>query len=249
MKIEPFRLLAARRRAARAVGDAPADPNSNDDRSAQALGLAENDLSPRAKARLIDLLDDIDRMQEESDRLAERVRELEALADTDPLADVMNRRAFMRELSRALAFVLRHGGPISVLYLDLNAFKSINDEHGHRAGDAAIVHAAKVLKENLRETDSIGRLGGDEFAMILMKAGRQNATAKAEFLRAQLNETPLVFEGRKIALDAAIGVHETTPLDTPDSALRSADEAMFAVKNAGAPNEGREQRSEARTSR
>jgi diguanylate cyclase (GGDEF)-like protein len=216
LKLAPFRLLAPR-----PLRDAVAR-----------LGLTGRDLSPRAKARLLDLLNDLDRMREQTDRLVARVSELEELADCDPLADVPNRRAFVRELSKLLAFANRHGGPVSVLYIDLDGFKAINDSHGHRAGDAVIMHIAGILKANLRETDSVGRLGGDEFAVALARADRTQAMVKAEDLTARVAAATIEFEGVRLGVGASIGVYEAGQGDTADSAIRAADAAMYARKKA-----------------
>src|SRR5581483_1972703 len=96
-----------------------------------------------------------------------RIVELERLADEDALMPVANRRAFVRELSRMIAFTQRYGLPSSVVYFDINGMKQINDSHGHTAGDAALQHIAKILVDNIRSSDLVGRLGGDEFAVIL----------------------------------------------------------------------------------
>lgn len=219
MKIAPFRLLSGRKEPPRPTRDDTA-----------LIGLAERDLSPRARAKLVDLIGDFNRMSAEAERLKARIAELEALADTDPLADVMNRRAFVRELAKALAFAERHGGAVSVLYLDLKAFKAINDTHGHRVGDAAIVHVSEFLKARVRETDTVGRLGGDEFGVILPHADADQARAKADQLVVELAERPLSADGAVIALDMSVGVYEAAAGDDAETMLRHADAAMYAHK-------------------
>jgi diguanylate cyclase (GGDEF)-like protein len=216
LKLASFRLLGARARR-----DAVA-----------ALGLNNRDVSPRAKAKLLDLLADVERMRGEAERLTAQVRELEEIADTDPLTSVPNRRAFLRELSKLLAFASRHGGPVSVLYIDLDGFKAINDAHGHRAGDAMIEHVAQILMANLRETDSVGRLGGDEFAVALARADGVQAETKAEDLSRRIAEGELVFEGVRLSVEASIGVYEAGAKDTAESAIRAADAAMYERKKA-----------------
>jgi diguanylate cyclase (GGDEF)-like protein len=216
LKLDPFRGGGA--------GKRPAAPNP--------LGLADGEMSPRAKAKLLDLLADLERMRGEADALGARLKELEALADRDPLADVLNRRAFVRELSRMLAFAERHGGPVSLLYVDLDGFKALNDRHGHRAGDAAIVAVSRILTESLRETDSVGRVGGDEFAAVLYRADAAQAKAKADRLRAAILAEKIVVDGATLPLDASIGVYETHPGDTAEAALEAADAAMYEVKRA-----------------
>jgi diguanylate cyclase (GGDEF)-like protein len=229
MKIAPFRLPALRSSPRRRGRDAVAS-----------LGVNDDEISPRARAKLVELIDDLERMRAEAERLAERVVELEALADTDPLANVMNRRAFMRELTKTLAFAARHGGPVSVLYIDLVGFKAINDVHGHRAGDAAIVYVAELLETHVRVTDAVGRIGGDEFALVLARAGEGQAQGKAAELREALSAAPLVYDGATLALDMSIGVYEARDGDTADGALAAADEAMYADKSAGREETGRE---------
>jgi diguanylate cyclase (GGDEF)-like protein len=216
LKIAPFHLLAPR-----PLRDAVAR-----------LGLTSRDLSPRAKVRLLDLLADVDRLREETEQLISRVAELEELADSDPLADLPNRRAFMRELGKLLAFAKRHGGPVSVLYVDLDGFKAINDSYGHRAGDAAIVQVAGILKANLRETDSVGRLGGDEFAVALARADLAQAALKADDLKERIDGAVIEFEGARMRLGASIGVYEAGPGDSADDAVMAADAAMYARKKA-----------------
>ena len=107
------------------------------------------------------------RLREELARAARRVEDLEALADQDSLTSVLNRRAFLREVSKALALAVRHDAPSALIFFDLNGFKAINDNYGHAAGDAALNHVSSLLMAHVRETDSVGRLGGDEFGVVL----------------------------------------------------------------------------------
>lgn len=241
MKLEPFRLLGARARGSSRPGKAGRLRTAFSDAVAR-LGLNDRDFSPRAKAKLLDLIADVERMRAEADRLGARVQELESLADSDPLADTLNRRAFLRELSKMLAFAERHGGPVSVLYIDLDGFKAINDAYGHRAGDAALVHVAGLLRAHLRETDAVGRLGGDEFAAALARADRDQALAKAEDLRTLILECPAIFENTLLPLDASIGVYEANPGDDAETALKAADLAMYACKKAAQGRLGRSRR-------
>ncbi len=108
-----------------------------------------------------------------------RIGFLEKLVDEDPLMPVVNRRAFVRELTRMLAFAQRYAVPASILYFDVNNMKQINDVHGHAAGDAALVAMAQVLIENVRTTDVVGRLGGDEMGVLLVQADQALAERKA----------------------------------------------------------------------
>ena len=120
---------------------------------------------------------------------------LEAHADIDPLTGLANRRAFERELTRALAYVKRHGINAALLYLDLDDFKGINDRHGHSAGDAMLRAVASVLGRHVRESDLVARIGGDEFALLLWQCDEANAAAKAQALEASIGRTTAMHEG------------------------------------------------------
>ena len=110
---------------------------------------------------------EVQRMRQELEQADKRVAYLEKLADEDSLVPVANRRAFVRELSRMVAYSERYNSVSSVLYFDIDGFKEINDKHGHAPGDAALQHIAEIFSLNVRESDVVGRLGGDEFGVIL----------------------------------------------------------------------------------
>ena len=93
------------------------------------------------------------------------------LADEDSLLPVINRRAFVRELSRAMSFAQRYTQPSSLAFFDVNNMKTINDELGHAAGDAALMHVAEMLLEHVRHSDVVGRLGGDQWIWEVGRAG------------------------------------------------------------------------------
>ena len=180
--------------------------------------------------------DEVERLEAEVEALRRRVAELELLADRDPLTPLLNRRAFTRELARALAFQLRYGGEAAVAFFDLDGLKRINDAHGHGAGDAAIAATAQTLVANIRETDVAGRLGGDEFAVLLVQAPLAVAKIKAADLVAKIAAEPLVFEGRSIPLSASVGV-QALDLDlSPAQILAAADAAMYLNKRAPRSN-------------
>jgi diguanylate cyclase (GGDEF)-like protein len=165
-------------------------------------------------------------------RLKARLEEAESLADTDALAPVLNRRAFMRELNRIIAFVGRYQSSAALLYFDLDGFKAVNDRFGHAAGDAALRTAAGRLLAHVRESDIVGRLGGDEFAVILVQADDAAAQAKALFLTRMLAADPVAFDGAEIELQATCGVCMLEPELDAEQALARADAAMFLRKPA-----------------
>jgi diguanylate cyclase (GGDEF)-like protein len=156
--------------------------------------------------------------------------ELEARADIDPLTDLLNRRGFERALKRSLAYVKRHGTSAALIYLDLDDFKRINDDHGHAAGDAVLQAVAMVLTRHLRASDVVARIGGDEFALLLWSLGEVDAQAKALVLEAAIARTTAAHAGATLAVGASAGVAMLLPLDTPTEAVERADRAMYARK-------------------
>jgi diguanylate cyclase (GGDEF)-like protein len=163
-------------------------------------------------------------------RLTRRLAEVELLADRDPLAPVLNRRAFVRELSRTLAYCERYGATCAIVFFDMDGFKAINDQYGHAAGDAALRAVAKTLSDHVRESDLVGRLGGDEFAVMLAQADAGAALAKARQLQALVEAEPLVAAGRAIPLKLSFGARAfESGLDVA-TMLAEADAAMFLNK-------------------
>ncbi len=158
------------------------------------------------------------------------VIELENKAHEDDLLPVLNRRGFARELERTLAYIKRHGTDVSLIYIDLNAFKKVNDIHGHAAGDAALLHLAEILIANVRRSDVVARLGGDEFAILLHRADTQEAELKADQLRRALDSSALVFEGKEIPMSLTSGTTQLRGDDTNAAALARADKLMYEEK-------------------
>jgi diguanylate cyclase (GGDEF)-like protein len=197
-------------------------------------GISEDGLSPELREGVARLAAERDRLREELAKTRGRIAALERLADEDSLTPVANRRAFVRQLTRTIAFTHRYGVPASVVYFDVNNMKRINDEHGHPAGDAALRHVAGVLCDNIRSSDIVGRLGGDEFGVILAQTDEQQARGKAAALAAAIAETPLRWEGLMIAVSAAYGVYAFSGTDDPQHAIEAADRAMYRQKRASA---------------
>jgi diguanylate cyclase (GGDEF)-like protein len=229
-------LAGVRRRAsalasARAVtGSAAVAPPLD---SAAFLGLGEMDLTPQVQAALTTLLGEIDELRKEVGRLKARLAEAEALADQDALTPLLNRRAFVRELGRVLAFIQRYGGPASLIYFDLDGFKAVNDRFGHAAGDMALGAVAERLAANVRESDIVGRLGGDEFGVILVHADLATAAAKAAALAEAIESAPAPCGEWLVPVKVSYGVRKVVPGLGPEQVLAAADAAMYARKRAG----------------
>jgi diguanylate cyclase (GGDEF)-like protein len=169
-------------------------------------------------------------LEHEVATLRAEVARLTALADHDTLAPVLNRRAFLRELSRTIAYCRRYGGTAAVLYLDLDGFKSVNDRFGHPAGDTALVQVAKLLLSEVRESDVVARLGGDEFAVLLQQADAAAAAAKAQALAEVIAATDFTWEGGTIRLGGSFGARAFDGHAEAEAWLAEADAAMFVRK-------------------
>lgn len=176
------------------------------------------------------LEEEVERLRAEVARLTRRLAEVELIADRDPLTPALNRRAFVRELSRALAFQARYGGEAAVIYFDLDGLKALNDAHGHAAGDAAIQAVIAVLADGVRESDVVGRLGGDEFAVLLARASLEDARQKATSLADTVAAEPLAHGGALLSLSVSFGVRALEPGRDAAQTLAEADAAMYLAK-------------------
>ena len=198
--------------------------------TASVMGIPEAELTEKVRVAIGALLEEVDGLRRDLEIVRQRLTELETLADTDGLTPLLNRRAFVRELSRMLAFTERYGMPASLIYFDLNGFKAINDAFGHNVGDAALVHVAQLLLSHVRGSDVLGRLGGDEFGIVLAQADEEAARVKAESLVEALATTPFQWQGQDLRLSAAYGVCTFRPGVDPAEALAEADRSMYLRK-------------------
>jgi diguanylate cyclase (GGDEF)-like protein len=172
----------------------------------------------------------VDRLAAELDETRAYAARLEALAHEDSLTGLLNRRGFMRDLTRAVAFGSRYDAAAALLLVDLDQFKPVNDRFGHPMGDSALKHVAHILRRNVRTSDSVGRLGGDEFAMIIWQVDDVAAQQKARAIEDMISASPLAAGGNALQLGASVGVTILRGDDTADEALARADRAMYARK-------------------
>lgn len=194
------------------------------------MGIPDHELSPVLRRALGKLLVDNASLRTQLVELRAELLQAQEAADRDVLLSVLNRRALMREISRVISFAGRYRACASLLYVDLDGFKAINDRFGHAAGDAALHHVAHLFKKNIRESDSLGRIGGDEFAMILAQADFEGARTKAEYLVKLLAKSQPKFEGVVLPISFSYGIHCFDKDDSAENALARADEAMYAAK-------------------
>lgn len=194
------------------------------------LGIPEAEFTPRVRDAIMKLMAEVDRLRQELQMAKHRLGELEEEANKDPLVPSLNRRAFVRELSRVISFAERYNLAASLLYFDLDGFKDINDQHGHAAGDAVLAHVSKLLAENVRESDIVGRLGGDEFGVILARAENDAAQRKAESLVNIICSQPVMYDGRKLSVSCSFGIYTFQKGEDASEAIARADRAMYETK-------------------
>lgn len=164
--------------------------------------------------------------------------ELEHTARLDYLTGIFNRRAIEDLATRAISGSRRHGIPLAILLVDVDHFKHINDQHGHEAGDQALVESVRRMRELMRSEDLVGRQGGEEFVVVLPDIDLGNAHAAAERMRRSFSDQPMrVLVGHRsveIPVTVSIGVAALEASDLQFShLLRRADRAMYAAKAAG----------------
>lgn len=167
-------------------------------------------------------------------RRAAAQRELERVAETDALTAVFNRGRFQQLLIQAAQQAGRSQQAFSLVLLDVDHFKQVNDSWGHVVGDLALQHLCNVLRQRLRVTDQIGRLGGEEFGLLLLNTEIEAGATLVEDLRQQLSERPLQVNGMCIPLSATFGVAQW-PVDgtDPEALYRCADQRLYRGKAYG----------------
>ncbi len=154
-----------------------------------------------------------------------------ALARADFLTGVANSRAFFETAELELERARRFKRPVSLIYMDVDGFKGVNDTRGHKAGDDLLVAIATALRAAVRKTDFVARLGGDEFVVILPEAGEQDALAAAEKLQARLRET-MREAGWPVSFSMGLATADRAPPDV-ESLVREADALAYEAKRAG----------------
>lgn len=168
----------------------------------------------------------------ENSRLFERVK---SLSIRDGLTGLYNHRHSMEQVAQEFGRVGRYEGGVSVLMVDIDHFKKINDEHGHQAGDFVLRETARILKDTLRIVDSLGRYGGEEFVAILPHTNRDHATQTAERLRQAIAQHAFRVGSRELHITISVGIatYPSDNVDTPGALIREADKALYRAKQAG----------------
>ena len=168
-----------------------------------------------------------------------RISLLERETFTDPLTGVFNRRYLDRRLNEEVATARRYGSPLSVLLLDLDNFKQINDEHGHQIGDQVLIAAGGIVASELRASDVLARYGGEEFLVIAPHTALLKAAELAERLRKRVEDHDFRLQNEsgkvvKLRLTISIGVASFGDgIDNVDRLVHAADENLYRAKREG----------------
>ncbi len=176
----------------------------------------------------------LEEQKEEINRLREELRRVKEEANIDPLTGLRNRRSFERTLSEFFRDFKKFGYPFSLIMLDLDNFKNINDTYGHLVGDRVLKEIGNILRNYLRAKDVPARTGGEEFTIILPGITREEALMVAERLRKVIANYTVEHEDRKISPTASFGVAEMNEdIESPEDLLKMADENLYKAKRQG----------------
>ena len=194
----------------------------------EAAGLAR-DIRVTVKASQAELLD----AQRSLVELKTELLESRKLLGQDPLTGTDNRRSMESILAREIARSRRDSEPLTVVMVDIDHFKQVNDSHGHAAGDAALVHMTRLARALLRGNDAFIRYGGEEFLLVLPETSLHGGLSAGRRLRDVLKRQPLVYEGKTITNTISGGVATLCAEDTAESLVRRADTALYEAKRTG----------------
>lgn len=195
-------------------------------------------LAEETDARARSAEDRIAHLERENLDLLMQHRVLEEISARDSLTGLYNRWFVMEKIESEMNRALRHGAPMSVLMLDLDHFKNVNDSFGHSAGDEVLKSVGQVLRESCRVYDVPGRYGGEEFCIVLPETRLGNTQNVAERIRARLAQTQLAVGGNSISVTASIGVAALESVSNEGivsaaSLIERADRALYAAKSHG----------------
>ncbi len=189
--------------------------------------IPAEELTPRVRELLLQQIDENQLLSAALGEMRDRIEELERLVDTDTLTPLPNRRRFVREVERCVQHGRRYGTTAWVMFVDLDGLKTINDSHGHLAGDAALIHVASILQSHVRTTDVVARIGGDEFGLLLENIGSVAVQEKAASLIESVAGAPMMVGGQRLRIGISIGLAELNLDDDAESLVARADEAMY----------------------
>lgn len=202
-------------------------------RSAIEAGANDFVRKPIEPAELLARASNMLKLRAQTRALLETLARLEELATTDPLTNVYNRRSLLHRLEEECKRAGRHGHRVSVMMIDVDHFKQVNDRYGHAAGDRLLEELTAICRQQLRASDFLGRTGGEEFVIGLPHTPLDGAATLADRIRQHLAETPVHFDGKTIAYTVSIGVGEREDKEEVRSLLARTDRALYCAKNGG----------------
>lgn len=197
-------------------------------------GVVIHSPQPIRSGDRIELADTTLRFNTQDDLDSEYQKHLLRLANTDPLTCLLNKASLNKELERLQQYAMRYERPLSLLMIDIDHFKQVNDQYGHLVGDQILTQLARLLESLLRQQDVAGRFGGEEFTVIMPETRLDGALALAERIRGSIAAHPFPIEGVEHRITVSIGVSEHRPGQQAGTALlEEADRGLYAAKNRG----------------
>ena len=200
------------------------------------LNMANAELQSRVDYADNQLIKTNNILLERSGELLDLSEKLETLSVTDPLTELFNRRHFEKTITNEIEVTKRHGDMISLLVMDIDNFKLINDTYGHTHGDTVIKMVADTMKESLRDTDILCRIGGEEFVAICKRADKDNSMRLAEILRGIIENTSVNIGAEEVKVTVSIGVATVTEANVTEKGadiFKHADIALYSSKGNG----------------
>ena len=164
-------------------------------------------------------------------KLTRQVRQLEQVSRSDPLTELPNRRYLEEQLRAAASAARRHHSPLSVLFIDVDSFKRVNDELGHHTGDGVLREVTQRIRATLRAEDILGRWGGEEFVAVLPATALDGALAVGERVRASAAAHPIAVDGRAVSVTLSVGCAPWS--GTTECTVRAAGDALGQAKRNG----------------
>jgi diguanylate cyclase len=194
---------------------------------------AEQHRYDKAKAEIAAMNGRLDELESETESLRSRMREERNQAQTDALTGIPNRLAYEERLEQEIARCRRFGTPLVLLMWDVDHFKQVNDNYGHKAGDKVLRTIARKLSGAIRETDFIARYGGEEFVHLMTGTGLQDCIAVADKLREMIEATGFHFRSEAVSITASCGLAQFGEDDSAESWFERADKALYKAKQTG----------------
>lgn len=199
----------------------------------EALQKSRDELEIRVEQRTQDLKEINERMRIAINERIRAQKALEEAAMTDPLTGVLNRRGMMTHLQHQVARNKRNHVPFTILMVDLDHFKSVNDAHGHETGDLVLRKTATRLTSSIRGQDIVSRWGGEEFLILLPETAAEGGSVVAEKIRQRIADEPFLWDGKTLSLTVSIGVAAFEKSTSIDECIRRADVSLYNAKRAG----------------